>query len=451
MTFHTHQLADQIAERLVIYKLTPEFTAALTPLRPLVLKKSFEIATAYFERAANLYPDIAEKMQACRDEIITAEAAHINLLFEAKFGPAYVDSLLKTAKLSIDTGVGSRFRIAMCMRMFAACNAEISHIHRFSIKKALELAALLQRLAFFDLVTISAVDRSMTVARLSEQKASLDAMAATYQEEMQAASMDLIQAARQLGSSALDAEDSIAAARNATERLESSSGNVAIRATEAATAAAQMDAAIGEIARTAADSQSIGAQARSSMDMTVDDLVTLKTAVSMISSIVSVIEGIAGQTNLLALNATIEAARAGEAGRGFAVVAAEVKSLAEQTTRATADIEERIRAVATAAEQCSLRIDNAGSAVSRLGAGADRLSSAVQEQTAVTATLADVSAQSVSAAQEMTRQLAEVVAATLKVDEANARVRRAKIDVERQADLIESRTENMIRFLGQQR
>jgi methyl-accepting chemotaxis protein len=76
-------------------------------------------------------------------------------------------------------------------------------------------------------------------------------------------------------------------------------------------------------------------------------VLSLTEGAQKIGEVVDLINGIAGQTNLLALNTTIESARAGDAGKGFAVVASEVKSLANQTAKATEEVASQITSIRT--------------------------------------------------------------------------------------------------------
>ena len=115
-----------------------------------------------------------------------------------------------------------------------------------------------------------------------------------------------------------------------------------------AAATEEMASSVTEISRQVQQSALIASDAVTQAQLTDLRIGKLAKAASRIGDVVEIINTIARPTNLLALNATIEAARAGVAGRGFAVVAAEVKTLAEQTAKATGEISAQVSDIQSA-------------------------------------------------------------------------------------------------------
>ena len=148
-------------------------------------------------------------------------------------------------------------------------------------------------------------------------------------------------------------------------------------AVDAAAAASRDVAAVADAARelltlivqsTAEAAAAKDATARTMTDLERTDRTvrSLAAAAERIGTVVKLIEAIASQTSLLALNATIEAARAGAAGRGFAVVASEVKTLAQQTAKATGDISAQVHDIQHAVNQTVEAIAGVSSSVTTM-------------------------------------------------------------------------------------
>ena len=177
-----------------------------------------------------------------------------------------------------------------------------------------------------------------------------------------------------------------------------------------ATAVEELTSTVAEISRQLVASGNVAREAVQRVEASRNTMQSLADGAERIGDVVLLIRNIAAQTNLLALNATIEAARAGDAGKGFAVVAGEVKALAAQTAKATADIGNQINTVRAATGDAVAAMSEIGTIIHRIDEVTVAISAAVEEQSVTTREIA-ASVQTVSGATAHTARTMEHVVA----------------------------------------
>ena len=170
-----------------------------------------------------------------------------------------------------------------------------------------------------------------------------------------------------------------------------------------AAAAEQLGSAIQEVSRGVEHQVAIATQASEMAGKTDAEVRALSEMTETVGDVVDLINTIASQTNLLALNATIEAARAGEAGKGFAVVASEVKSLANQTAKATEDITAQITAMQNQTATTVKAIEEIGAMIRNMAEICATVAAAVEEQNAATAEISRSAQQAATATADVSQ------------------------------------------------
>ncbi|WEK57165.1 MAG: PAS domain-containing methyl-accepting chemotaxis protein [Candidatus Brevundimonas phytovorans] len=198
----------------------------------------------------------------------------------------------------------------------------------------------------------------------------------------------------------------------------------------------ELTASISEIARQVAESSSISQHAVTEADRTSEAIRTLADAAQKIGNVVTLINDIAGQTKLLALNATIEAARAGEAGKGFAVVASEVKSLSDQTARATHEISSQVAAMQSATQTSVGAIGSITDTIRKVADIASAIAGAVEEQSAATREIAANVTQVAEGTRQVSTSIAGVNAAAVQTSDASSELLNASGELARQAEAL---------------
>jgi Methyl-accepting chemotaxis protein (MCP) signalling domain len=264
-------------------------------------------------------------------------------------------------------------------------------------------------------------------------------------------------------------------ASSATEILAATSQQAA-GATQTSAAVAETAATVDEVAQTAEQAAErarmvaetatraadIGRQGRAAVDRSIGamqsvdrqvgsiaaSILALAEQAQSIGEIIASVDDIAGQTNLLALNAAIEASRAGEAGRGFAVVAGEIRSLAEQSKKATVQVRQILGEIQRATSAAVMSTEEG---TKQVAAGTRQVTEAgetIRTLAEVVAEAAQASVQIAASSGQQSAGMAQIRQAMTQIQQASHQNLSAVRQTERAAQELSRLGEGLLRLVG---
>ena len=229
-----------------------------------------------------------------------------------------------------------------------------------------------------------------------------------------------------------------------------------VNVNQVASAAEEMSLTISEISANTGKTSSVAAQAATEAKKASEKINRLGISAGDIGKVIETIQDVSEQTNLLALNATIEAARAGEFGKGFAVVADEIKTLANETAKATVDIRSKIEGIQVVSGEAVDKIEQVVHIFDTVDELVGGVATAMEEQGAATREITDNVHQASSGFDEINENVAQITMVVNQitrditlVDQSSSAMTVDSVHVTESASELSSLAQKMSRLTGQ--